>query len=86
MYIYALCRYTRNSSSDYHITPTCSFVEQLHHCTVQESFPRAHGDLIECDVYYDHPANEVQTRLNNRPDRFLFEIHDLKTHYTKHIL
>lgn len=34
----------------------------------------------------DHPANEVQTRLNNHPDRFLFEIHDLKTHYTKHML
>jgi hypothetical protein len=29
--------------------------------------------------------NEVQTRLNNRPDRFPFEIHGLKTHYTKHI-
>jgi len=29
--------------------------------------------------------NEVQTRLNNRPDRFPFEIHALKTHYIKHI-
>lgn len=28
--------------------------------------------------------NEVQTRLNNRPDRFPFEIHALKTHYIKH--